>query len=402
MRSGRRVSVRTRLVLTMLLVILASWICSAGLVLYSVRQEARAIWRELPHPDHLLPTVRQVIRRNPLVARTWAVVRDHGQAVLLLPLPFGRGLVLARLLIALGLALLAGAWLGRRFTRPLSALAQGAQAFHDGDFGHRIPLEGDDEFARVAASMNEMAARVAGQIARLEDDAQRRQQVLADVAHELRSPVATLRAMADALQDGVAEQPERRHRAVQAIAESADRLQRLVGDLLDLARLDLRELPLHRHQIDLCALATARLDAHAVAAADARVTLHPLQGSPVQVHADPDRLAQVLDNLLDNAVTYAGSGAEVRVTVTEGDPVVMTVADTGRGIPARHLPYVFDPFYRADAARTPDGGHSGLGLRIARALVEAHGGTLTLESAEGNGTRVVFTLPGSVLAGDGA
>jgi signal transduction histidine kinase len=111
------------------------------------------------------------------------------------------------------------------------------------------------------------------------------------------------------------------------------------------------------------------------------------------VSADPHRLAQILDNLVDNAISHAGPGAQVRVTVEPGDMVKVNVSDTGRGIPAEHLPYLFDPFYRGDAARTPGGRHSGLGLRIARGLAHAHGGDLRIESEEGRGTRATLLLP---------
>jgi signal transduction histidine kinase len=303
----------------------------------------------------------------------------------------GRGTVIVRVALAFLIAALFGAWLGRRITRPLASLAAGAQAFHDGRLDHRIPVKGSDEFARVAAGMNEMADKLAGQIAELREDAQRRRQLLADVAHELRTPVAGVKMMTDALRDGVAMTPERRERALQAMSESADRLQRLVNDLLDLARLDVRELPLHRAPVDLRALAVERLAAVADAARAAGITLAPVEPcDPVIVDADPHRLAQVLDNLLDNAVSHAGAGATVSVAVSPG---ALTVADTGRGIPAAHLPFIFDPFYRADAARSPGDLHSGLGLRIARGLVEAHGGALALDSAAGKGTRVTVTLP---------
>lgn len=116
------------------------------------------------------------------------------------------------------------------------------------------------------------------------------------------------------------------------------------------------------------------------------------------VSGDPHRLNQVLDNLMDNAISHAGTGAEVRVTIEPGDPVVISVADTGRGIAAEHLLYLFDPFYRVDSVRTPGDRHSGLGLRIARGLAQAHGGDLRIESEEGKGTRAVLTLPRSSAA----
>jgi signal transduction histidine kinase len=140
---------------------------------------------------------------------------------------------------------------------------------------------------------------------------------------------------------------------------------------------------------------------HKQEAEDAGIGIQTLKRSgPAVVSADPHRLAQILDNLLDNAISYAGKGADVSVTVAQGDPVTITVADSGRGIAAKDLPYVFDAFYRGDAARTPGEHHSGLGLRIARGLAEAHGGALRIESVEGEGTRAILTLPQATTDAD--
>jgi signal transduction histidine kinase len=300
----------------------------------------------------------------------------------------------AGLAFTAALCILVGWWVGRRITQPLAALAEGARALHETHFAHRVRLSGNDEFAEVAASMNEMAERVGEQMSALEEDARRRRQVLADVAHELRSPVATLKAMTAALRDGVANEPERRVEALTRMHDSAGRMERLVSDLLEVSRLDLHEVPLVRAPVDLRELAEDAVYTHARAAEQAGVVLEPAEeGEPVMVEADRLRLSQALDNLVENAVAYAGSGAAVRVRVQSGPPR-LTVEDTGVGIASKHLPFLFDAFYRADAARTPGGTHSGLGLRIARGLVEAHGGTLTLESEEGHGTRARITLPG--------
>jgi len=291
-------------------------------------------------------------------------------------------------------ALAAGILLSRRFTRPLALLAEGAGALGSGRLDHRVPLTGDDEFGRVATSMNQMAERISDQIQALQADSRRRQQLLADVAHELRSPVAALKAMAEALRDGVAVGPERSERATRAIVESAARMERLVNDLMDLARLDLHELPLHRMAVDLRAAARDAVRRYARAAKAAGINLHPVEeGDPVLVLGDPHRLAQILDNLLDNAISHAGGDAEVRVAVEAGDTVKVRVSDTGRGIPAEHMPYLFDPFYRGDAARTPGDKHSGLGLRIARGLAQAHGGDLQIESGMNRGTCATLSLP---------
>jgi len=313
------------------------------------------------------------------------------------PPPIGPGptpILVTRTAIAVLLAVLAGAWLSAGFTKKLLRLARGASAFNEGNFSYRIADMGEDEFAQVGATMNSMAARVAQQVSRLEDDAKRRRQLLADVAHELRGPVATLRTMAGALQDGVANDSERRERAIDSLVRTSDRLLRLVTDLLELARLDLHELPIHPRLTDLRELAATSIELHSASAAQAGITLRPIdEGEPVMAYADPSRVSQALDNLLDNSISYAGAGSEVSIMLEDSINPRIIVSDNGRGIAAAHLPYIFDSFYRTDKARTLEKGHSGLGLRISRALIEAQDGTLIITSGEGAGTVAVITLP---------
>lgn len=302
--------------------------------------------------------------------------------------------VLLRLLIATGLAALAAVWVGRKLTGPLSELADGAHAFHARKFDYRIPLKGKSEFTAVATAMNEMADEVSRHIHKLEQDADRRRQFLADVAHELRSPITTIRTMAGALQDGVAKEPDRQAQAVSALVRTSERMLRLVQDVMELVELDLDTLPVTKTQVDLSeliALVTASLEEDA---AKASIELKPLEKGPaVNASVDPDRIAQVVDNVIGNAISHAGTGASVRVTIEDGDPVRISVVDTGIGIPARDLASVTEPFYRVSSSRTPGENHIGLGLSIARRILEAHGGSIGVSSEEGKGTRVVMTVP---------
>ncbi len=302
--------------------------------------------------------------------------------------------VLLRAIVAIFTALLFGIMLGRRFTRPLMALDQGARAYQRREFTYRIPLHGENEFTEVALAMNDMADQVAHHLAEVEEDAQRRRQLLADVAHELRGPVMTMRTMSGAMADGTAGDPARQARAVESLVRTSDRLLHLVTDLLQLAKLDLHELPIHRRQCDLREVINTGVSHQMEAAERAHITLQAeLPAEPVMMNVDADRLSQVLDNLLDNAITYAGASAHVTVTMIPGNPLQLRVTDNGCGITTAHLPYIFDPFYRVDSARSAQDNHSGLGLRIARGLVEAHGGTLQLSSVEGEGTNILITMP---------
>ena len=303
-------------------------------------------------------------------------------------------LLILRFIIALGLAGLAGIFLGARLTYPLMQLSKGAEAFQSGDFDHRIPIQNSDEFDAVATAMNTMASQVSDHIKSLEKDAERRRKFLADIAHELRSPVTTMRTMAGALQDGVAEEPERRERAVSALVKTSDRMLRLVQDLMDMAKLDLNELPLYLKMVDISELISSIAHTHEAEASSHGITLHPVAtASHIKAMVDPDRITQALNNLLENAISYSGEGSEVNVSLQSGKNIKITVTDTGKGIRADDLPYIFDSFYRADTARTPGDSHSGLGLSIARKLVEVHGGTLSISSEEGKGTTAAIELP---------
>ncbi len=306
---------------------------------------------------------------------------------------FELSLILIRSIIALSLAMGVGIVLSRRFTKPLKQLASAAREYRTGDFKHRLELTDEDEFTEVAAAMNEMAIQVEQKIANLEEDAIRRRQLLADVAHELRNPVMTMRTMAGALGDGLAVDEERRNRAVESLVNTSDRLLHLVTDLLELAKLDLNELPMHIEEVDVRTLVQMCEQAHQVAATQANVTIRPLEdGEPVMINADPNKLSQVIDNLINNAISYAGAGSTVSFSITTGEKTTITVADNGIGIPSQHLPYIFDSFYRVNTVRSPGDRHSGLGLRIARGIIEAHHGTLTMQSEVGAGTKVIITI----------
>lgn len=302
--------------------------------------------------------------------------------------------VLLRLAIALGLAVLAAMWIGRKLTGPLTELTDGARAFHSRDFEYRVPAQGKSEFTAVATAMNEMAEEVSQHIRSLEDDAQRRRQFLADIAHELRSPVTTMRTMAGALQDGVAEEPQKKTHAVDVLVRTSERMLRLVQDVMELVELDLDRLPITRTEVDLRGLIAEVISSLEGDAVKAGITLLPFEsGPPIQANVDPDRITQVLDNIIGNAISYAGKGASVHATIEDSNPIKISIIDTGVGIPANDLPQILDPFYRVSTARTPGENHIGLGLSIARRIVEAHGGRLTVSSDEDKGTCIIILIP---------
>jgi signal transduction histidine kinase len=320
--------------------------------------------------------------------------------------------------------------------RPLDALAAGAQALQQGQLQHRIELGGRDEFADVARSMNAMAEELEQHRVReeqqrhlleatvrertldlhranqsLQNTDVRRRQLLADISHELRTPTTAIRGEAEVTLRGE-DRPAGEYRdALRRIVDTSRQLGAVIDDLLAMARSDMETLSLVRQPIALQQPLQDALSQAAALAGEHGVTLvaaGPLPGR-LTVFADAQRLTQLLLLLLDNAVRYSHPGGTVRWWVrSDGAAVEVQVADEGIGIPAQELPQVFERHFRGAAARRHRASGSGLGLPIAQALAQAHGGTLTLHSplsrhdGQPAGTRVTLRLPLWAEPGDPA
>ncbi|GHF10789.1 sensor histidine kinase [Streptomyces fumanus] len=308
--------------------------------------------------------------------------------------------------VAYGLALLALVVLGRRMLRrglrPLSEMARTAHGIASHDLTRsaaQLPLRaagrpGGREVEELRTAFNAMLEHIDDSLAVRAEAERRLRRFVADASHELRTPLMSVRGYADLFQYAAANEPGERERHLARLRAEAARMGVLLDDLLLLARLDAAEVeaPLRRTDTDLTELVRQ--------AADAFRASHP--GRPLTVTAgpealtlplDPQRIRQVLDNLLTNAAVHTPPGTSVSVTVTAGaDTAEVRVADTGPGVPAADRDRVFDRFYRVDKARSRDRGGSGLGLAVARSLVEAHGGTVTLTGAPG-ATVFTVTLP---------
>lgn len=283
------------------------------------------------------------------------------------------------------LAIAGTALLSRRVLRPIGRLTEAAGRLGRGDLRSRVAVVGSDELAELGRSFNRMADS-------LQRGEERQRRLVADVAHELRTPLANLRGYLEALKDGVIE-PDAELFA--SLHEEAVLQQRIVDDLQDLALAEAGALAYHRTVIDLAELLETTRAAHHAVAEAAGVRLLVAAPSPVLVHADPDRLRQVLGNLVSNALRATPSGGSVTLAAgSAGGRVVVRVADTGTGIAPGSLPHVFDRFWRADSARGRRTGGSGLGLAIVRQIVTDHGGTIAVTSQLGDGTTFTITLPG--------
>jgi signal transduction histidine kinase len=271
--------------------------------------------------------------------------------------------------------------LGRLMLRPLSDLRDASRHLASGDLTARAPEKGPRELRELSASFNEMAAS-------LEQLFDARRELVAWASHDLRTPLASLRAMIEALEDDLAEPAE----YLEAIRTQTEILSGLVEDLFELARIDAGALTLELRDVSLEQL-VARCLGSLDAEAKARGVELAARGEAV-VRAAPDKVERVLMNLLANAVRHSPPRGEVAVVVEpDTDHVVVSVEDAGDGIADGSSERMFDRFWRADGSRTRSSGGAGLGLAIARGLVQAHGGTIWAENRNGGGARVAFTLP---------
>ncbi len=350
--------------------------------------------------------------RRPLVQNPTLIRDASGMAWLssLRPLPDGRRLVVAAprprvpvlailsegllppllgggilaLLLALGLAF----WIARWVADPLQQVMVAARSFPSAPTGP-VPERGPREVRELTRAFNTMTRRVQA--------AQKSQRdFVANVSHELKTPLTSIQGFAQAILDGTADSQQALRQSAEVIYAEATRLHRMVLDLLDLARLDAGVLELKMGPVDMVALLSHVVERFTPAASAAGVQLS-VQASPrlPSLLGDGDRLAQVFINLVDNALKFtpAGGAVTLRAAHDRGE-VHISVSDTGRGIPAEALPHVFERFYRADAARRGGEGHGfGLGLAIAKEITEAHGGRISVRSAEGRGTAFIVHLP---------
>ena len=268
----------------------------------------------------------------------------------------------------------------RRFTAPVGDLVEGAARIQAGDYGVRVAERGPPEVRSVARAFNAMSER-------LQATESQRRSFLADVTHELRTPLSIIRGQAEGIADGVYP-GDATHLA--PILDAAQTMERLVDDLRTLALSETGSLELAREPIDVAGLVNESLASFRPPAEAKGVALRPdVPGDLPAVVADPVRIRSVLGNLLANAITHTPAGGSVDIRAQRsGDYLTVTVSDDGEGISTDLLPWVFDRFVKG-----PGSHGSGLGLAIARDLVQAHGGTITAESQPGAGTTVRFTLP---------
>ena len=287
--------------------------------------------------------------------------------------------------VAIGFALILALLFSTRLLRPVRALTKAASRLADGDLSMRVSVEGDDELAKLGQTFNLMATS-------LENAEGSRRAMTADIAHELRTPLAVQRAQLEALQDGVYPTTDEN---LTSVLEQNILLTRMVEDLSTLALADSGQLQLEKTPTDLLKLVERVLDRFRAQAKEGEVDLlFSTQGDCQMLSLDPGRVEQILGNLLSNALRYTPDGSCVETGLDcFADKVVLSVSDSGEGIPEGSQELIFKRFYRADHGRSRSEGGSGLGLAIARQLTEAQGGTLTADNHPKGGAIFRLTFP---------
>jgi two-component system sensor histidine kinase BaeS len=330
--------------------------------------------KSIQYDDQVVGTLVALREESPAVAtaRTtflWSVTKAVGLAVV----------------VAGGMSLLLGTLIFIRVTRPLREIQRASHHLAAGDLTARVPISTKDELSQVADSFNQMASQ-------LENQQRLRKQMIADIAHELRTPISVFQGTLEGMLDGVLKpEPSELH----DLHDEARRLARLVEELRTLSLAEAGQLRLKRQPVDLGELSSTLVQRMSPLAQTREVAIETeiREGLPL-VSVDADRIVQVLTNLLDNALRYTPAGGQVTVRVSRANgQVQMAVEDQGPGIPEEQLPYVFERFWRGDRSRSRDSGGSGLGLAIARQLVELHGGTIAATSQMGKGSTFWIALP---------
>jgi len=292
------------------------------------------------------------------------------------------------------MAMALGYFLSSALTDRLRLLDQAAKAIAAGDLDVRIPVRGQDEIALLARTFNQMAEQLQA-VARQQRELEiLRRDLIAWAGHDLQTPLASVQAVVEALADGVVEDPETAQRYLRTAQKDIRALSALIDDLFQMAQLDAGGLPLERAENSLSDLISDTLESFTELAARQSVDL---QGS-VDARVDPvimdaRRIGRVLNNLVSNALQHTPTGGRVLVRASrQPQAVLVEVTDTGKGIRSEDLPFIFDRFYRGEKSRSRSTGGAGLGLAIARGIVEAHGGQIGAENAA-QGTRFYFTIP---------
>jgi signal transduction histidine kinase len=293
-------------------------------------------------------------------------------------------------LVALTVSIIIAFFIARSVYRPISKVTEAADKIAEGQFNQEVPLAGPKEIKSLALHFNEMASKV-------KESQQQLRHFVADVSHQLRTPLTSIQGFAQAILDGTAGDSETREKAARVIDDESRRMIKQVEELLELSRMQSGQLEMARELVDVKELLLHCQEVFSLRAEEKNVRFRTEIEPLMPVVGDDNRLEQAFSNLMDNALKNAQSQGEISITgLNSGmNTIEITISDTGPGIPPDQLPYVFERFYQASGLRTG----FGLGLAIVKEIITGHSGTITVKSEPGEGTSFIITLPASTKTG---
>jgi signal transduction histidine kinase len=304
-------------------------------------------------------------------------------------------LAIVLLVFAGGMAMALGYFLSSTITDRIHLLKGAAEKLAEGDLQTRVPVNGRDEVAALAGAFNQMASQLEASDKKQHELERMRADLIAWVSHDLQTPLTSIRAIIEALEDGVVDEPAMVKRYLHTAQRDVRLLSVLIDDLFQMAQLDTGGIPLDRAKSSLSDLISDTLESFSELALRQGVKLDGSVDANVDpVTMDTQRIGRVLNNLIGNALQHTPAGGRVEIQARRtASGVETSVSDTGEGIRSEDIPYVFESFYRGDKSRSRATGGAGLGLAISRGIVQAHGGEIKVISEVGNGSQFIFTLP---------
>jgi signal transduction histidine kinase len=284
------------------------------------------------------------------------------------------------------LSIIVGTIFVRKITKPLEIMREAAERVKEGDYSVRVPIFSKDEVGQLGHAFNLMSVSI-------QEEDEKKKEFLADVSHELRTPISYVKGYSEALLVGMVKSSKEKERYLQIIHREANRMERLVGDLLDLSRLDSEDFRLELRPIPLAQLVEDCLQKYLPKLQEKGLGISWELDPDIIVYADEDRIEQVIQNIVDNSINYTEQGSIKVLLFKHENGCILSINDTGVGIPKEDLPKVTQRFFRVNKARTRSDGGTGLGLAISNKLIHLHGGGITIDSTFGKGTTISIILP---------
>ena len=310
------------------------------------------------------------------------------------------------LAFSMGVSIVVSLFFSAATARSINELAQAVRVMNTGTLGThvRVPVRSQDEVGTLARELNAMAERLEASFSRERDLEQARKELVRAVSHDLRTPLSSIRVMVESINDGVVDDEDTVRRYLSSTQSEVESLSQLINDLFELSQMDAGALELHLESSSLQALISETMESMSAQAESRKLTLdRTVDGGIEPVVMDPQRVQRVLYNLVQNAIRHTPPDGTIVLRARDiGDELQVDVVDTGEGISGEEFPYLFQPAYRSDKARSRDSGGGGLGLSIALGIIEAHGGRMWVQSSLGEGSTFSFTLPKMQWAEAGA